>query len=264
MDMDFLKKHKFQFIGFAYVYYPEKGDTGNVQLNNDSHIIHVCRGQITFNMENQSFTAKAGDVVAVPSFIPFTMQRTDDFEMMNIHYKIWLDDDTLLEDIKRLPRLFTPAYFEWCYEKLLEIKEMMLQRPVVKFPDALAHEIILRHFTENPVVDIDSSISDSRIQKIKKILETPGFKRFDSDELTSLCRLSKSQMNRNFKEQFGISPQKYWEKQRIENICTVLKKSPVTINAVSERYGFKSSAYFCRWFKKMTGYTPTQYQKINR
>ena len=260
MGIDILRKHKFQFISFAYVYYPQKGDTGNVQLNNDSHIIHICKGRVTFNMENQSFTAKAGDVVAVPSFIPFTLQRSEDFEMMNLHYKIWLDDGMLLEDVKKLPRLFTPLYFKWCYKKLIEINEIILEKSVRKLPDVLAHEVILRHFTENPVTNIDSSVSDPRMQKMKKFLETPAIN-FDSNELASLCRLSKSQMNRNFKKAFGISPQKYWEKQRIKYICMVLKKSPVTINEISERWGFKNSGYFCRWFKKMTGYTPQKYRK---
>lgn len=261
MEIDIFKKHKFQFVNFAYVYYLKKGDTGNVQLNSDSHILHICKGQVTFNMENQSFTAKAGDVVAIPSFIPFTLERTGDFEMMNLHYKIWLDDGTLLEDIKRLPLLFTPSYFKWCQKKLLEMREIILQKASIKLPDAIAHEIILRHFTENPLTDISNLVSDPRMQKIQKILDDPATIKYNSSELASLCSLSKSQMNRNFKELFGISPQKYWEKQRIEHICMVLKKSPITINGISEIWGFKNSGYFCRWFKRMTDYTPSQYRK---
>ena len=260
MNIDILRKHKFQFIKLCHVYYPERGDTGNVQLNNDSHIVHICKGQVTFNMEDHSFTAKAGDVVAVPSFTPFTLERTGDFEMMNIHYKIWLDDGTLLEDIKRLPRLFTPSYFKWCQKKLLELKEIILQKNAVKLPDALAHEVVLRHFTENPLTDLDNSVSDPRMLKIQKILEDPATIKYDSSELASICGLSKSQMNRNFKNTLGISPQKYWEEQRMKNICIILKKSPVTIHELSERWGFKNSGYFCRWFKKMTGYTPTKYR----
>jgi AraC-like DNA-binding protein len=258
MDMDFLRKHRFQFIHFSHVYHPQKGDTGNVQLYDDLHILHICKGQGIFKLDDQSFTAKAGDVVAMPSFTPWTMKRTSDFEMMNIHYKIWLYDGTHLEDVKRLPLFFTPSYFNWCYEKLLELEEII--RNPRKVADVLAHEIIIKHFTENPLIDVAGSVSGSRMQKVKRFLETPEIN-FDSNELASLCLLSKSQMNRNFKALFGISPHKYWEKQRINYICMLLKKSPVKINEISERWGFKNSGYFCRWFKKMTSYAPTEYRK---
>ena len=261
MDIEFLRKHKFQFIGFFDVYYPEKGDTGNVQLNNDSHILHICKGQLTVCVDDQSFIVKTGDVVAIPSFRAYTMIRTDDFEMMNIHYKMWLDNGTLLDDIKRLPLFFTPSYFNWCHKKLLEIKNIIHQQQSLKSPDVLAHEIVLRHFAENPLTDISGFVSDSRIQKIQKILEDPGLIKFNSNALADLCRLSKSQMNRKFKLEFGISPQKYWEKQRITHICTVLKKSSVSINEISDRWGFGNSGYFCNWFKRKTNLTPSQYRK---
>ena len=261
MDIEILRKHKFQFMGFAYVYYPEKGDTGNVQLNNDSHLMHICKGQLTFNMYGESFTAKTGDVVAIPSFTPITMVRTGDFEMINLHYNIWLDDGTLMDNKKRLPLIFTPSYFKWCYEKLCEIKEIILEKSPGRMPDGLAHEIILKHLTANALIDFDSSISDLRIQKVKKNLEDSKRIKLDSDELALLCNLSKSRMNCKFKEEFGISPQKYWEEQRIKNICMVLKKSSASINEIADRWGFKTSGYFWRWFKKMTGLTPTQYRK---
>ena len=261
MDLDILQKHKFQFIHFAYVYHTKKGDTGNPQLNNNSHIMHICKGQATCYIAGDSFTAKAGDVIATPSFTPVTMVRTDDFEMMNLHYNIWLDDGTLLDEIKRLPLIFTPSYFQWCYEKLSEIKEIILHKPLVKLPDAIAYEIILRHLTENPVIDVESSVSDLRMQKVKQNLEDPKKIKFDSGELAALCSLSKNRMNRKFRDEFGISPQKYWEKQRLKNICIALRKSSASINEISNRWGFETNGYFWRWFKKMTNCTPTQYRK---
>ncbi|MFA6714923.1 MAG: AraC family transcriptional regulator [Victivallales bacterium] len=259
MELAILNKHKFQLISFCYIYHPVKSDSGNIQLNSDSHLIHVCRGKGTITIGNRPYPIKAGNVVAVPQFTPFTMNICAGFEMMNIHYKLWLEDDTLFENQKNLPVIFTPPYFPWCREKLLEIKNIH-QAPGTGLPDAHAHEIILRHLAENQLTNVSGHVQDSRIQKVRAFLEQPKLHKFDAAALTTVCRLSKSQMNRNFRKIFGVSPQKYWEKQRLKIICVLLRKASASIYEIAAEAGFEDSGYFCRWFKKMTGYTPSEYR----
>ncbi|MDD5599223.1 MAG: AraC family transcriptional regulator [Victivallaceae bacterium] len=259
MKLAILNKHKFQFISFCYVYHPVKSDSGNIQLNSDSHLIHVCRGKGTITIGNRLYPIKAGNVVAVPQFTPFTMNICADFEMMNIHYRLWLKDDTLFEDIKTLPVIFTPPYFSWCREKLLKINNIN-QVSGPELPDAYAHEIILKHLTENQLADVSGPARDPRMQKVRVFLEYPKLYRFDAAALATVCHLSKSQMNRNFRKLFGVSPQKYWEKQRLKIICALLQRASVNIYEIAAEAGFEDSGYFCRWFKKMTGYTPSEYR----
>jgi AraC-like DNA-binding protein len=256
MELAVLKRHKFQFIKFCYVYHSGKSDSGRIQLNSNSHLIHVCRGKGEITLGNHLYSINSGDVVAVPQFTPFTMNICADFEMMNIHYKLWLEDDTLLEDIKILPPVFSPSYFSWCRRKLNEIK----MASELEFSDAYAHEIVLKHLVWNQEVDVSGYGQDTRMQEVRKFLERPDIRKFDAAGLAALCCLSKSQMNRNFKALFGVSPQKYWEKQRLKSVCILLKRSSLSIYETAAEAGFEDSGYFCRWFKKMTGYTPLEYR----
>lgn len=261
MNLELLYRHKFQMISFGDIYHAERSDSGNIQVNNDSHLIHICRARATITMENRTYPLQPGDVIAVPQYTPFSMTVEAGHEMMNIHYRLWLEDGTLLEDVKRLPLIFTPPYFNWCREKLTGIRNLRNQHPVRELPDARAHEIVLRHLAENPVTELGGTVADLRLEKARTLLENPGFIKFDSGRLTASCRLSKSQLNRNFRKWFGVSPQKYWEKQRLKAVCLLLKKSSLTIYETAEKAGFDDCAYFCRWFRKMTGCTPVQYRK---
>jgi AraC-like DNA-binding protein len=185
------------------------------------------------------------------------MNIQPDFEMMNIHYQLWLEDGTIFENLKTLPLIFTPSYFSWCRAKLTEMKNAS----VAELNALRAHEIILRHLAENQLKNVTETDQDPRMQKVRTFLERPKLHKFDAAEIAALCRLSKSQMNRNFRNLFGVSPQKYWEKQRLKIISAALKKSSMSIYEIAEEAGFEDNGYFCRWFKKQTGHTPSEYRK---
>jgi AraC-like DNA-binding protein/mannose-6-phosphate isomerase-like protein (cupin superfamily) len=261
MDINVFQGHKFQLITFCYVYHPKKWHSTNIQLNSDSHILHITKGKGVIKLESQAYKLRRGCVIAIPPFVPFTMDISDDFEMMNIHYKIWLENDVLLSSLKRLPAIFIPQYFDWCEKTLLEMKKIQEQTVRLKAPDALAHEIVLRHFAENRITDIAGDVSDPRMKKLREHLENPKIKSFNSKELESMVFLSKSQINRKFGNSFGLSPHKYWEKQRLKNVCAHLAASSGAIYEIADLEGFKDHGYFCRWFRKMTGFTPAEYRK---
>lgn len=56
----------------------------------------------------------------------------------------------------------------------------------------------------------------------------------------------------------------YLNKLRIEKACGLLKESRTPISEVSSRVGYSDHSYFCRVFKKQTGYTPSAYRRHYR
>jgi AraC-like DNA-binding protein len=261
MELDILKGHKFQMISFCYVYHPVRSNDGKIQINSDSHLLHITKGRGSINFDGRAYRIKTGDTVSIPPLSPFTMNISDDFEMMNIHYNLWLSDGSSLDSVKRLPAVFSPPYFKWCAAMLSRIKRETERASPKKAPDILAHEIALRHLTENSLTDAPGNVRDPRTRKIQNFLENPRLNQFDSGALASLVSLSKSQMNRSFKNITGVSPRRHWETQRLKNICLALKGSNAAVYEIAENWGFEDSGYFCRWFKKMTGHSPAVYRK---
>jgi AraC-like DNA-binding protein len=82
-------------------------------------------------------------------------------------------------------------------------------------------------------------------------------------EVNQLCR--KAYLSRNmffnwFKEQFGITPLEYINKERIKLAKQLLSDKRNSITSVSLQCGFNDVNYFVRLFKKMEGITPGLYQ----
>jgi two-component system, response regulator YesN len=53
----------------------------------------------------------------------------------------------------------------------------------------------------------------------------------------------------------------YLNRIRIEAAMTLLSQYDIPISKVSEQVGFSDHSYFCRVFKKQTGYSPSQYRR---
>jgi AraC-like DNA-binding protein len=78
-----------------------------------------------------------------------------------------------------------------------------------------------------------------------------------------LCR--KAYMNRNdffkwFREQFGLTPLEYIQREKIRLAKQLLAERATTVTEVSYRCGFSDVNYFVRLFKKAEGITPGMYR----
>lgn len=258
MDSSLLKQHKFQLISFCDIFHHKK--TEGSQINEDSHLIHVIKGCAEIEIDNSTYEINEGCVIAVPPFVSFRMHIPGNFRMINMHYKIWLNDGQLLSNLKKLPVIFRPPYFKWCKNKLEFVSNIIKREEKQTLPDPFVHEIVLNHMLNTEMEDVRSGHIDSRIQKACEKLESPDCTKFNAKEISSICCLSKSQMNRKFQIAFGLSPQKYWEKQRLKHICMELKYNDKPIYEVAEKFGFTDQGYFSRWFKSRTNCAPSSYR----
>lgn len=66
--------------------------------------------------------------------------------------------------------------------------------------------------------------------------------------------------NNHCKEGFS----EYLNRIRVEKSCELLKENKFYVSEISSMVGYSDHSYFCRVFKKITGYTPSNYRSINR
>jgi AraC-like DNA-binding protein len=81
--------------------------------------------------------------------------------------------------------------------------------------------------------------------------------------MDTLCRkayLSRNNFFRWFREQFGVSPLEFINRERIKLAKQLLSTPGNTITSVSLQCGFSDVNYFVRLFKKSEGITPGAYQ----
>ena len=63
-----------------------------------------------------------------------------------------------------------------------------------------------------------------------------------------------------FREHTGISPNEWLIRRRIERAKKLLTTTDETVISIAHQVGFADHGYFCRIFKRHTGYTPNGFR----
>jgi AraC-like DNA-binding protein len=79
-------------------------------------------------------------------------------------------------------------------------------------------------------------------------------------ECAEFCNMSKPHFSRVFKQTTGMPPVQFMLGIRIDRAKELLDFTDQSVSQIAEASGFPDQNYFTRTFKKLTGYTPTQYR----
>ena len=103
--------------------------------------------------------------------------------------------------------------------------------------------------------------TDKRISDAIEFIEQNYRSAIKVQDLASHVNMSASRFFPRFKEQTGMTPIEYINRYRVNRaILLLLSGEDLSVESVSERAGFESSAYFRRTFKKITGISPRSYK----
>lgn len=83
------------------------------------------------------------------------------------------------------------------------------------------------------------------------------------EEMAALVGLGTTSFSDKVKNFTGFSPMSYLINIRISEAIKLLKKPEVNVTDIALETGFYSSQHFATTFKKLTGYTPSQFRKNN-
>jgi len=102
---------------------------------------------------------------------------------------------------------------------------------------------------------------DERILNILKFIELNLNRDLANNILAEEMKLATNAFNRLFKDEIGISPQKYIRKKRIDKACALLDHSLNAIDTIAEQTGFADRYHFSKIFKQEIGVSPGKYRK---
>lgn len=83
------------------------------------------------------------------------------------------------------------------------------------------------------------------------------------EEMAALVGLGTTAFGDKVKSFSGFSPMSYLINIRISEAIKLLKKPKANVTNIALETGFYSSQHFATTFKKLTGYTPSQFRRIN-
>ena len=184
-------------------------------------------------------------------WVHFTGSQVEDFLD---HYELPKDENVFFTGI-------SPDY-PWIYNQI--IRELQLQR--VNYEELL--RILLRHIllTINRYIKEQAQTGTDIINDMERAahyFRENYVKNISIEQFAAEHLMSVNWFILSFKNVMKVTPMQYILSLRIAAAKGLLENSNKNINEISEAIGYDNPLYFSRLFKKHTGYSPSQYKKLN-
>lgn len=277
------KQHSSLLIPYSFLYgvMPEYYPSIGKHCHPEFELFVFAEGQCRFQIGDEFFTAKAGDMFFVQPDILHGAEPIDGgrvayhialFDLRLVtggiedraYHEVWLP---LISGKLILDPLITPSHPY--YDELKRCAENVISCVWFK---TMQNELLLRSsLMEMFFLLLDSgSIHEMIVQNIESddiLAPVIGYiseHYMDSitiEELAQTVHLSKSYFMGLFRKTFGMPALSYVHHVRIDAACELLQHNSHSITEIAVKCGYPSLANFNRHFQKEVGMTPGEYRR---
>ena len=219
--------------------------------------LYVTKGTCEFEIGSEHIVLSEGGVMYLPQGCTHTMTVTSEtIEFYRIDFNLTVDGE------------FT--FFSENPIKLTDVASPKLHEAAIALTEAtaLGGNRILRMEKLCAIIGaLCHTPSPTRMKKLAAAvhyLDNHFAESVNCRHLAALCFLSTAQFYNLFHTHFGLTPLEYRDRLLLRRAKAMLTGSDVTVAETASALGFKSAAYFSRFFKKQTGISPSAYAKQNR
>lgn len=226
----------------------------------------VLKGGSTFTdcTENAKINLEVGDIILVPigSTYISNWKGEPDISYVSIHFIF--DYPSLFSRQKnfKLQKVTTENFESTKKDFLYLLKNYDSNKDDIKFSVLSVFFKILSEVLPKLAVKKSKAI-DAKIMLSVEHIEKHFAEDISIETLAKVSNMSESRFYPCFKKALGVTPIDYINHFRINRAIIMLTDNRFTIEEISEKCGFQSSAYFRRVFKKITGKTPRDYKSTS-
>ncbi|MBO6060061.1 MAG: helix-turn-helix domain-containing protein [Bacteroidaceae bacterium] len=247
-----------------------------------ARLYYVKEGEGTITLPEAELTMKAGNMYLVPSFMPHSMtcqsglkfyylfvyerygQQSDVFDLYSFPYEVEANQaiDLLFENYcSYYPELTLPyasaedfyahpSYREYAirYTQMDRSQKMQLQGFVW----------IVASFFMAKAQKIEEV--DERLLRVIGYVKENVAREIEIETLAGMVCLTKSHLERLFREKLGTSPLQYILRTKIQCAQRLLMTTGYSVNVIAHEVGFDDPSYFIRIFRQKIGFTPQEYR----
>ncbi|HBR56049.1 MAG TPA: hypothetical protein DEA22_01025 [Blastocatellia bacterium] len=105
---------------------------------------------------------------------------------------------------------------------------------------------------------------DRRVFHIRDKLSQNLGRRWSVDDMAAEVKMSAAHFKRLFKEETGVNPTAYLQAQRLERARELLSDTQcyLGVKEIGYQIGITNKGQFTREFRKLTGFTPTEFREM--
>jgi len=147
------------------------------------------------------------------------------------------------------------------------LAEVETPGPVLRLKlDTLLQAVLVQLICERSTVGATTPtaqhrLGPSRLRRVLDFIEANLAEEIALDDLAAVAGSSRFHFSHAFRDATGCPPYRYLVNRRINGAKTLLLQSNLSLEQISARSGFKSSAQFGAMFKQIFGTTPSRFRR---
>ncbi len=224
-------------------------------------ILYIWNGEARFfTHDNQQIKGKTGELLFIPKGCKYEMQYTapsTTFVLINLElFDKCGNDKVISENIEVIAK----------DDQINRIARIMANLELCGMAQSLCAVFRKKEFVYKLLGLIYESDSPLvfKHQKHPQIfagvmmLEQTFLENIPISKFAQASNISVSLFRSLFNKQYDMTPVQYRNRLRIDRATAILSEGSCTVSEVAYACGFENVGYFCRYYKKITGKTPTQ------
>lgn len=230
-----------------------------------SKLFYITDGEILIELDNQKISAKAGDMVLIPS----GKKHSYGLSGNEFTKKFWFHFDMGIGGKSIFDRYDLPHKISIGKNKRIEelfscvLTSAKSNKPEKKLATSSAILSLLSFYFEKSFYK-QNIVSDSEIDMAMEYIKNNFSERFTLDEIAKKVNLSPNYFVKKFKERTGYSPIQYVTVVKMERAKFLIEQSREPISNIMEELGFYDASHFSKLFKKYCGYSPKKFREISK
>ena len=118
---------------------------------------------------------------------------------------------------------------------------------------------LLQDILFESAIELDT---DNAIDDIARFIQTHLDEELTVDSLCARFYVSRNYLYQGIKRYYDVTVNEYISRLRLEKAKQLLTKTKDPIRIICEQVGIHNYTYFCKWFKKNAGVSPTQFRGV--
>ena len=222
----------------------------------------MLEGEGTIISEGVTLKVKKGDILYIPKNTLYVShwKAVPNCIFHSIHFNFSPNHNPFYD--KNVPVQILPNDgFDELYRYVLTIQHYQYSKNLNSFLYLSAFYYICGNLLTKAKIN-ESGLRESSISPALLYLENNSTQPCTVEQLARLCCLSPSRFFYLFKKHVGCTPITYKNKIIVQKIAqSLIIHKDKSIAYIAREYGFESTIYFTKLFKKLTGKTPSQFRK---
>lgn len=211
---------------------------------------------VSIEYGSRKFPLGPDHVVLIPPETPYFVHARRPFDQFYVHFVASLPFDACQPGIYRFDAE------PWVLERIRLMSGAGIEEPNLdRNLSLMAQTICLDLLRRMPASALRQDVPGDKIASVLSHIDRCVPASVTNEQLANMAGMSANAFIRLFRQKLGLTPQQYILNRKIQNACTLLRFSGMTIESVADACGFTDRYHFTKVFSKRKKMGPAEFRK---